>query len=173
MLRMMLLGKGQINSAASVNMDGKRTLIMNTGNLREKRAIHGAEDGTKDSKVKTIAVTSAHCTQTWKGQPKPPSATLARVELQNKKYSIKRSRQVSFLNVIHNPFWLQEMKSFCFSYCVLSCFESSSRQWASQRFNYALNECDSLITKGKMVGLISPLWAVASAQDDHTNCYLE
>ena len=118
MLRVMLLGKGQINTAASVNTDVKGTLIVNTGNLREKRAIYGAEDGTKDSKVKTTAVTSGHCTQTRKGQPKPLSATLARVELQNEKYRIKRSRQVSFLNVIHNPFWLQEMKCVCFSYCV-------------------------------------------------------
>lgn len=54
-----------------------------------------------------------------------------------------------------------------------SGFESSSRRWARQRFNYAVIECDSLITKGKMWGLISTPRAVASARDDRTNRYLE
>lgn len=90
--------------------------------------------------------------------------------------SAKRSRRHGSLNVIHNPFWPREMKCVCLSVCYVMClagFESSSQRWARHRFNYAVIECDSLITKGRMWGLISTPRAAGSAQDDRTNRFLE
>lgn len=62
MLRAVLLSKGVINTAASVITDGERTLIVNTGNLGEKRTIQSRAE--PEDKTKTTAVTSGQWTQT-------------------------------------------------------------------------------------------------------------
>ena len=101
------------------------------------------------------------------------------VELQNQN---KESSGVAcFLNVTEKPFWKQEMKCVCLSQCVCVCacgcvclpgIKSHIQRWVRQRFNYPVIECDSLITKGEMWGLISTPEAAGSAKDDHTNRYL-
>lgn len=82
--------------------------------------------------------------------------------------SAKWSRRPGSLNVIVHPFWPQEMPL-----CALCYISDQVRASGEQRFNFAVIECDSLITKGRTWSLISTPRAAGSAQDYHANRYLE
>lgn len=74
----MLLCKALTNTAASLITGKKRNIDC------ERRESWGKQGDTEPKdRTKMAAVTSGLCTQIWKGQPKPPSATLACVDLQN------------------------------------------------------------------------------------------
>lgn len=84
-----LPGEVLIDTAASVIAGGKRALIVNAGDLWEKRT------------TKTTAATSGCCTQCVKGRPAAPSVALA---LMIRRTRTKRSRQAILFNIIPNPF---------------------------------------------------------------------
>lgn len=159
----MLLCKALINTAASLITGNKRNIDC------ERRESWRKQD--KDgccylrplyaNMERSAKASQCHSGLCWFSEPEQ---------------SAKRSRRPCSLNVIHNPFWPQEMKCVCLSVCYVMClarFESSSQRWARHRFNYAAIECDSLITKGRMRSLISTPRAAGSAQDDRTNRFLE
>lgn len=56
--------------------------------------------------------------------------------------------------------------------CVFWYISGQSVASVGRRFNFAVIECDSLITKGRMRGLISTPRAAGSAQDYSGNRYL-
>lgn len=87
--RVLLLGNGLINTAASVIGRWKENIDCEHGESQ------GEEGNTRSRRQhKDAAVTSQRCTQISKGQPKPPSAALACVELQDQILS-KADRKVS------------------------------------------------------------------------------
>lgn len=139
-----LSGEVQIDTAASVNAGGKRALIVNTGDLWEKRT------------TETTAATSGCCTQCVKGRPAAPSVVGLFSSISYPILSGHRKWKVS----------ASPCRRFCLSGCVC-------QRWARRRFNYAVIECDSLITKREMWGVISMPGVVGSAQDGRTNRHLE
>lgn len=105
-----------------------QALITNTGNLREKSINSGPEDQTK-----TAAVTSGHCTQTWKGQLEPPGAACVLCWIAEPEKSIKWSRRAFFFfcNMIQTPLWPQEMK--CSSGLDVSEAEIKNSPWSREK----------------------------------------
>lgn len=159
-----LLGKGLINTAAYRGW--KENIDCEHGESRGKQ---GDTRSRRQDKDKYCFLCS--CTQTWKGQPKPRSATVARVDLQNHRNKAKRAGRFLECHTQSSPATGNETRLLLL--CVCLALNLPARRWARHRFNYAVIECDSLITKGKMWGLISTPRAVASARDDRTNRYLE